>query len=145
MKRKKQRTMNAYKHVVQYYETDKMGITHHSNYIRWMEEARIDFLRQIGWDYARLESDGIISPVVEASCRYKKSTTFEDEIFITVAVKEYKGLKLVLAYEMKDAEGKTVATAESEHCFVDKGGKLIRLSKEFPEFDKALGDLISEE
>ena len=43
--------MEPYVHVVQYYETDKMGITHHSNYIRWMEEARIDFLRQIGWDY----------------------------------------------------------------------------------------------
>ena len=44
--------MQKYRHIVQYYETDKMGITHHSNYIRWMEEARIDFLRQIGWDYA---------------------------------------------------------------------------------------------
>lgn len=41
--------MQKYRHIVQYYETDKMGITHHSNYIRWMEEARIDFLRQIGW------------------------------------------------------------------------------------------------
>ena len=38
----------GYNHTVQYYETDKMGITHHSNYIRWMEEARVDFLKQIG-------------------------------------------------------------------------------------------------
>ena len=53
--------MQKYRHIVQYYETDKMGITHHSNYIRWMEEARIDFLRQIGWDYAKLESIGIIT------------------------------------------------------------------------------------
>ena len=44
--------MKEYLHKVQYYETDMMGITHHSNYIRWMEEARIDFLSQIGWDYA---------------------------------------------------------------------------------------------
>ena len=99
--------MDAYKHVVQYYETDKMGVTHHSNYIRWMEEARIDFLSRIGWDYARLERDGIISPVTEVTCRYRKSTTFADEIFITVSVKEYRGLRLVLAYEMKNAEGNT--------------------------------------
>lgn len=39
--------MNAYQHTVQYYETDRMGITHHSNYIRWMEEARVDFLQQL--------------------------------------------------------------------------------------------------
>ena len=45
----------GYNHTVQYYETDKMGITHHSNYIRWMEEARVDFLKQIGWDYDKLE------------------------------------------------------------------------------------------
>lgn len=50
----------AYAHKVQYYETDRMGVTHHSNYIRWMEEARVDFLAQIGWDYAKLEEAGII-------------------------------------------------------------------------------------
>jgi acyl-CoA thioester hydrolase len=133
--------MDIYRHVVQYYETDKMGITHHSNYIRWMEEARVDFLRQIGWDYAKLESDGIISPVIEVSCRYKRSTTFSDEVFIAVSVREFKGLRLVLAYDMKDAEGRTVATAESEHCFVNRDGKPIRLSKEFPEFSRVLEEL----
>lgn len=75
--------MQKYRHIVQYYETDKMGITHHSNYIRWMEEARIDFLRQIGWDYAKLESIGIISPVIAVNCKYKKSTTFEDVMTLT--------------------------------------------------------------
>ena len=41
--------MDDYIRRVNYYETDKMGITHHSNYVRWMEEARIDFLEKIGW------------------------------------------------------------------------------------------------
>lgn len=43
--------MEPYLHKVQYYETDKMGIAHHSNYIRWMEEARVDFLEKIGWGF----------------------------------------------------------------------------------------------
>ena len=60
----------VYQRPVQYYETDRMQIVHHSNYIRWMEEARIDFLRQIGWDYAKLESIGIISPVTAVNCKY---------------------------------------------------------------------------
>ena len=55
--------MKLYEHTVQYYETDKMGIVHHSNYIRWMEEARIDFLDRIGWNYKVMEDEGIISPV----------------------------------------------------------------------------------
>ena len=53
-----------YQHKIQYYETDKMLVTHHSNYIRWMEEARVDFLDRIGWSYMKLEELGIISPVI---------------------------------------------------------------------------------
>ena len=60
--------MEAYKHKVCYYETDKMGITHHSNYIRWMEEARVDFLEKIGFGYDKLEEMGIMSPVIGIEC-----------------------------------------------------------------------------
>ena len=94
--------MKDYIHTVQYYETDKMGITHHSNYIRWMEEARVAFLSEIGYEYERLEEMGIISPVLSLACDYKKSTTFSDKISIQVSVKEYKGVKLFLSYEMKN-------------------------------------------
>ena len=68
--------MKLYEHKVQYYETDQMGIAHHSNYIRWMEEARIDFLNQIGWDYKTLEENGVISPVTAVDCKYKMTTKF---------------------------------------------------------------------
>ena len=57
-----------------------MRITHHSNYIRWMEEARVDFLDRIGYGYAILERDGIISPVIGVECQYKHPTTFNDEV-----------------------------------------------------------------
>ena len=53
-----------YSHYVQYYETDKMGVTHHSNYIRFMEEARVEFFKNIGFDYFEFEKRGIVSPVV---------------------------------------------------------------------------------
>ena len=59
-----------YTHLVQYYETDKMGVTHHSNYIRWMEEARISFLEESGWSFSRLEAEGLVSPVFRFS-RYR--------------------------------------------------------------------------
>ena len=60
--------MFTYTHVVQYYETDRMGITHHSNYIRWMEEARVAMLEDMGFGYQKLESMGIASPVTEVDC-----------------------------------------------------------------------------
>ena len=64
--------IQPYQHIAQYYETDQMGIIHHSNYIRWFEESRIDYLKQIGLPYEDMEKNGMISPVLEVSCQYMK-------------------------------------------------------------------------
>ena len=124
--------MEAYTHKVQYYETDKMGITHHSNYIRWMEEARIDFCDKIGWSYDKLEKSGIMSPVTASECKYKIATTFADIVNIEVFVEEFSGVRLKLRYEMKK-EGKLVCEGKTEHCFVSTDGKILRLKKDHPE------------
>ena len=63
-------TIQPYRHQAQYYETDQMGIVHHSNYIRWMEEARIDFMKQAGLSYRKMEALEIIIPVLEVQCVY---------------------------------------------------------------------------
>ena len=138
--------MEDYIRRVHYHETDKMGVTHHSNYIRWMEEARIDFLDRIGFGYAQLEKDGIISPVTGIDCRYKKPTTFDDQVRIHVTVEEFRGVKLVIGYVMTDlATGEEVFTGTSTHCFVDSSGKPVILRRKFPDFDKALRGLAEAE
>ncbi len=131
--------MHIYIHRVNYYETDKMGITHHSNYIRWMEEARADYLKSLGYGLRRLEANGITSPVVSVECRYKQTTTFDDEIKIEVAIEKYNSVKLELSYIMTElATGTVVLTAKSAHCFVDEKGRPIIVKKLFPEFDEIL-------
>lgn len=101
--------MENYFHKVKYYETDKMGVTHHSNYIRWMEEARIYFLDQIGFGYAKLEKDGIISPVIGVECDYKTFTTFDETIEIKVEIEEFKGVKLIIKYTMFKTENQRIS------------------------------------
>ena len=134
--------MDTYIHKVQYYETDKMGITHHSNYIRWMEEARVAFLDQIGYGYAKLERDGIISPVIGVECQYKHPTTFDDEVEIVVGVEEFRGVRLVIQYQMTNAgTGELVLVGKSTHCFTDPQGKPIILKKQCPEMDNLLKTL----
>lgn len=131
--------MHTYIHKANYYETDKMGITHHSNYVRWMEEARMDFLKSMGYGMRKLEADGITSPVVSVECQYKHPTTFDDEIKIEVSLEKYTGVKLVMNYTMTNIEtGAVVLTAKSAHCFVDADGRPIAVKKRFPEFDAAL-------
>ena len=134
-----------YLHKVQYYETDKMGIVHHSNYIKFMEEARIDFFKRIGFDYLELEKSGVYSPVVAINnCKYKKSTCFGDDILIDVKISKYNGVRLTIFYKMYVGDT-LVFEGESEHCFVSSDGKIIRLNESnFPEFHKKLTELISQ-
>ena len=131
--------MIKYVHKVQYYETDKMGITHHSNYIRFMEEARMYYLMQIGHPMTSLEEAGITSPVVSVHCDYKHTTTYSDEIEIEVSVSNYTGARLMLDYTMRNRQtGVLVATASSVNCFIDENGRPIAVKKFFPELDMKL-------
>ena len=132
-----------YIHKVNYYETDKMGVTHHSNYIRWMEEARVDFLEKAGLGYDKIEALGIVSPVIGIECEYKTTTTFNDEIEIDVKVKEYKGVKMIIEYKMTNKNtGDVVLTGLSKHCFINKENKPVRMKNEYPEIDKKLKELV---
>ena len=79
-------TIKPYLHEVKYYECDRMGITHHSNYIRFMEEARVDWMDQLNYGFDRMEAEGVVSPVVAVECHYKHTTTFKDIIEIKVSV-----------------------------------------------------------
>ena len=125
--------INDHIHTVQYYETDKMGVTHHSNYIRWMEEARVSFLEQIGWDYVRLEEMGLVSPVISLSCDYKHPTRFSDKVYVHVEVEELKSVSIRFSYTMKDQDGNTVFTGSSLHAFFDTEGKPLKVKKEHPD------------
>lgn len=129
--------MKLYQHKVQYYETDQMGIVHHSNYIRWMEEARMDFLSSIGWDYQKLEESGVISPVTAVDCKYKCTTKFSEVISIRVYIEEFKGIKLKLGYEMI-RDNQIVCEAHSEHCFLNREGRIINVKKAYPDFYEGL-------
>ena len=130
--------MEPYIHRVHYYETDKMGVTHHSNYIRWMEEARIAFLDALGWNFARLEQSGILSPVTAVDCKYAAATTFDDTVSIDVTVEAFNGVTLTIAYTMRKEDGTVACTGHSEHCFLNHEGRFIRLKRDYPEFYEAL-------
>ena len=86
--------IKPYGRKVYYYETDRMGIVHHSNYIRWFEEARDDFMRQLGVPYSVLEERGIIIPVLSVSALYRKHLTYEDEFSVQLHYRKFTGIKI---------------------------------------------------
>ena len=130
--------MEAYTHRVQYYETDRMGITHHAHYIHWMEEARIDFLDRLGFPYAEMEKQDIFSPVKSLSCEYRRPCTFGDEIGITVSVLSFNGVVLTIGYLMRNQIGDEICAARSEHVFLNRSGHFVRMKKEMPAFCAAI-------
>ena len=135
--------MNPYNRKIQYYETDMMGFAHHANYIHWMEEARIDFMEQIGYSYAEMEAHGVFSPVKSLSCEYKRPCTFNDEIAITVSVAAFNGARLVLGYEGRRGDD-DIFSARSEHAFVDEKGQILRLKRAVPELSTRILELLCE-
>jgi acyl-CoA thioester hydrolase len=127
------KTIKPYLHKINYYETDKMAITHHSNYIRFMEEARVDFLDQLGWSFIKLEEEGMASPVMSVEGVYKKSTTFPDTIEIMVGIEKLSAAKLTFSYEFK-CKGEVVFLGKSTHCFLDTRGVPVLIEKRYPDF-----------
>ncbi len=125
------------KRKVQYYETDMMGVVHHANYLHWMEEARIDFMNQIGFPYRRMESEGVFSPVKSLQVNYLKPCTFGDEVEINVGVKDFNGVVITITYDMR-VNSEPVFSGTSEHVFLDRNGRFVRMRRMMPEFCEAI-------
>lgn len=133
--------IHAYEHRAQYYETDQMGCVHHSNYIRWFEEARTDLLNQAGFSYKRMEKEGLMCPVLNMYAEYKSMVHYQDVVEISSKITAFNGIKFTVEYTVTDKETKEVRTVgKSEHCILNHEFKPIRLQKE----NKEVYDLFME-
>ncbi len=135
---------NVYLRAANYYETDKMGIVHHSNHIRYFEEARIYFMKNIGCDVAQMELEGIIIPNVDAYAKYFTPIRFGDEVEIEVKLAKFTGTVMEYTYTARLKEsGKVAATGHTQHCFVGPDFRPMSLKKKFPEYYNKLKENIS--
>ncbi|MBN1891339.1 MAG: acyl-CoA thioesterase [Clostridiales bacterium] len=137
--------MHQYCHKVQYYETDQMQIAHHSNYIRWFEEARTFFLEKMGFGYEKMEKEGVTCPVTEVGCRYIKMVRFPDEVYIDTRICSFSGVRMTIEYVITNSKTHEVsAKGFSKHCFLGVSGKPVALQKEKPELFELLKRSVEE-
>lgn len=123
-----------YRRKAYYYETDRMDIVHHSNYIRWLEEARIDLMEQMGCPFEVTERQGIVSPVLSVYTEYKYPVRFGDEFEVRCRLLSFNGCKFELEYEVCNlTTGQLSLTAKTTHCFTGMDLRPIRMQKKFPE------------
>ena len=127
--------MFTYTRKAQYHETDKMGIIHHSNYIQWMEEARIAFMDSLGFGYAKVEELGMASPVAGITISYKHPVRFDETVDVKVSISRYSGVVQEISYEITNrTTGQLAAVATSKHCYIKDGG-VVNLKHALPELD----------
>ena len=135
-----------FKRKINYYETDKMQVVHHSNYIRYLEECRMDFLKQVGLDYAEIEKKGIMIPVLSVNCNYQSPAKYGDTICIVPKLENFHGVKFEMSYRIYSEDFKVLHNeASSSHCFVNFQFKPVRLKKDYPEIYEAMQAMLQKE
>lgn len=118
-----------------YQETDKMGVIYHGNYATWFEVARTDYIRKLGFSYADMEKQGIISPVTDLNIKYKKSIFYPEKVTIKTWVEKYSRLRSVYRYEIFNEQGELATTGYTELiCMKADTFRPIRLDRYFADW-----------
>jgi acyl-CoA thioester hydrolase len=127
---------------VNYYETDKMGIVHHSNYIRIFEETRVHYLAEMWMPFENIEAAGVLMPVLSVECSYKHPLVFGEAFQSSIRVTKFNGTTLHLAYRVISLKtGDLCAEGTSSHCFTDTDLKPIRTKNKFPDIYNVFNEL----
>ena len=111
---------------VRYAETDQMGVAHHSAYVPWLELARVDWLKEVGLDYAEIERGGVFFPVVELYLRYRRPAHFDEVLTVAARLSELGSRRFVMSYRVF-RENELIAEARTTHVPQDAQGRARRL------------------
>ena len=122
---------------VRYAETDQMGVVYYANYFVWCEIGRVEYFRQLGYDYKQMElEDDCHLPVVEANCRYRMPARYDEEIIIETRVTMLRGAVMKFVYRLlrlEDDAEQLLAQAETVHVCVDRQMQKRNLPERYAE------------
>ena len=105
-----------------------MGVVYYANYLVWFEVGRTDLLRERGWSYREMESDGYSLPVVEAACEYRRPARYDDELEVRTTGVLLSPVRVRFDYEVvRPADAATVAEGHTVHASLDRSGRPARL------------------
>ncbi|MFN0165071.1 MAG: acyl-CoA thioesterase [Bryobacteraceae bacterium] len=118
---------------VRYAETDQMGVVYYANYFVWMEVARVEFCRSIGFSYQQMEvEDGVLLAVAEAHCRYTFPARYDQEVVIKTWTPDVHPRMVRFGYEMRSVEeNRVLATGETKHIFCGRDMRPTRLPEKY--------------
>ncbi|WHY99841.1 acyl-CoA thioesterase [Peribacillus simplex] len=123
---------------VRYAETDQMGVVYHANYFIWMELGRTKLINDLGFYYADMEADGILSPVMDIQASYKTPVRYGDKVKVKTWIEKYDGLRVIYGYEIVNGKNEVAAIGHSSHVCVKKESfRPISIKRMYPEWHEA--------
>lgn len=115
---------------VRYGETDQMGVVYHGNYPQYLELGRVEWLRDLGISYAKMEENGYILPVTAIHIQYKKPAVYDQMITIRTQLRNIPTVRISFDFEIRGENGEILATAQTDLAFLNsKTRKPIRCPK----------------
>ena len=118
--------------LIRYYETDQMGFVHHSNYLRYFELARIEWISSLGLSYQKMEERGYLMPVIKANIDFKRPLIFGNSFKVKIQSKEIPKVKFELTYEIILDEDIIIAKGSTTLAFLSSNNlKVVRCPKFF--------------
>ena len=105
---------------VWYVDTDQMGIVHHSNYVKFFEVARTEWLRANGLTYAEMERRGVMMPIVDVAVKYRNPALYDELLSVTAFVDEMPMARMTFRYEVRGEDGRDIASGSTTLGFVDR-------------------------
>jgi len=115
---------------VRYGETDQMGVVYHGNYAQYLEIGRIEWLRELGISYKKMEDDGIMLPVISLNVNFKKSACYDDVINVKTQLVKLPTATIEFNYEITNQEGEILTTASTILVFINmKTNRPMRVPK----------------
>ena len=138
--------VEAYQRKAHFYETDQMGIVHHSNYIRWFEECRVDYMEKIGYPYEKVEAKGISLAVLSVECTYKSMVRFGEPVAISMFISALSHSRMSIVYQVVDPKnGALLCSGKSSHCFYhNEQERPVALGKYAPDLYATLQEYLEE-
>ena len=135
----------TYKRIINYYETDRMGVVHHSNYIRFLEEARCRWMESVNLPMEAVEEAGYTIPTLELNIKYKYHVTSGDVISITPKITDFNGVRMTVGYDVIDEKSKNVVIeAWTKHCFIDNSLRPVNIKKKDEHIYNVFNNLFEE-
>lgn len=137
---------------VLYQDTDQMAVAHHGNYVGWFEIGRTEMMRDVGIAYKKMESLGLLLPVVDMNIQYRRPARYDESLIIFTKIATFSAVRLQFEYEIRrigeplaspdqsahkqdetSPHGELLATGNTMHMWINQQWKPARIDKAAPD------------